>query len=47
MVDILDIGTTNYKYTPFKSVDFIVRTTQCKFIKWVNEESRAEMVVHM
>ena len=44
---IWNISTTNYKCTSFKPVGFTVQTMEFMFMKWVNEESGAEMAVYL
>ena len=40
---MLDISTTNYTCTLFKTVGFTVQTMEFMFMKWVNEKSGAEI----
>ena len=42
-VGIWNIITTNYKCTSFKPVGSTVQAMEFMFMKWVNEESGAEM----
>ena len=46
-IGIWNISTTNYKCTSFKPVGFTEQTMEFVFLKWVNEESRAEMTVYL
>ena len=46
-IGIWNISTTNYKCTSFKPVGFTVQTMEFMFMKWVNEESGAEMAVYL
>ena len=46
-IGIWNISTTNYKSTSFKPVGFTVQTMEFMFMKWVNEESGAEMAVYL
>ena len=46
-IGIWDISTTNYKCTSFNPVGFTVQTMELMFMKWVNEESEAEMAVYL
>ena len=46
-IGIWNISTTNYKCISFKPVGFTVQTMAFMFMKWVNEESGAEMAVYL
>ena len=46
-IGIWNISTNNYKCTSFKPVGFTVQTVEFMFMKWVNEESGAEMAVYL
>ena len=46
-IGIWNISTTNYKCTSFKPVGFTVQTMEFMFMKWVNEQSGAEMAVYL
>ena len=46
-ISIWNISTTNYKCTSFKPVGSTVQTMEFMFMKWVNEESGAEMAVYL
>ena len=46
-IGIWNISTTNYKCTSFKQVGFTVQTMEFMFMKWVNEESGAEMAMYL
>ena len=46
-IGIWNISTTNYKYTSFRPAGFTVQTMEFMFMKWVNEESAAEMAVYL
>ena len=46
-IGIWNISTTDYKCTLFKPVGFTVQTNEFVFMKWVNEESGADMAVYL
>ena len=46
-IGIWNISTTNYKCSSFKPVGFTAQTVEFIFMKWVSEESGAEMAVYL